>query len=177
MKFRSGDVGFFRGQIMIPVPKHYEEQADKLMHAIANGKQLDIEIKIHREHRSLNANAALWAMLNDMADVLKTTADELYIEELRKYGVSKFMAVLPEDVERISREYRWAVERRSYTLNGVPVKALQVWPGSSTYDTAEFARLFDGVISDAKELGVDFLPAADRDFLLKEWGERHGPSV
>ena len=32
---------------------------------------------------------------------------------------------------------------------------LKVWLGSSTYDTKQFSRLLDGIICDAKELGVN----------------------
>ncbi len=177
MKFRTNEVGFFRDQVTIPVPRGYGEQIEKLQKAVANGKSLNIELKIHRETRSLNANAALWAMLGQMAEVLGSTAEEIYLEELRKYGVSKFIAVLPEDVETISRQYRWVVERKSCSINGVKALCLQVWPGSSQFDTAEFARFLDGVISDAKELGVDFISQADRDLYLRERGGLHGPPV
>lgn len=177
MKFKTKEVGFFRDQITIAVPRGYLQQTEKLKAALDKGKELSLELKAVNKPRSLNANAALWAMLGDMAAVLHTTADEVYIEALRKYGVSKFMAVLPEDVEIISRQYRWAVERRRYKLNGVDVIALQVWIGSSEYDTAQFSRLLDGVISDAKDLGVDFISKADRDLYVSTWGERDGPSI
>lgn len=51
---------------------------------------------------------------------------------------------------------------------------LQVFPGSSTYDSKEFSVLLDGVIQDAKEQGVDFLSEADKALLLEERNNHDG---
>lgn len=160
--------------MMIETPKSAEYSMNSLLFALANDKSLDIEISIHREKRSLNANAAMWAMLGRMAEVLQTTADELYIEELRNYGVSDFIVCVPGNVERISKQFSWTEERGSRFINGVEMTVLQVWLGSSTYNTKQFARLLDGIINDAKEIDVEFISSQERDLLLAEWERTNG---
>ena len=158
------------GALQIPLPKGSETALEKLEDYIAKGKTLTVEIKLKRARRSLDANACMWAMLRDMATVLHTTDKELYLVELQKYGVCDYISCPEEAVDRIKMVYRLVVERGNTWVNGYKMKVLQVFPGSSTYNTKEFSVLLDGVISDAKELGVDYISPADRDLILKEWG-------
>ena len=57
------------------------------------------------------------------------------------------------------------------TINGQKGIQLQCYFGSSTYDTKEFTRLLDGVISEARELGINLISNADRALMLAEWGK------
>ena len=41
------------------------------------GKTYDVEIKLHREKRSKDANAFLWSLLGKMAGILKSTNDDI----------------------------------------------------------------------------------------------------
>ena len=38
------------------------------------------EVKQHREKRSLNANAYAWALIGKIADVVKASKDEVYLQ-------------------------------------------------------------------------------------------------
>lgn len=42
--------------------------------------------------------------------------------------------------------------------------------GSSKYDTKEMARLIDGTVEDAKELGIETLPPEDLERMKAAWG-------
>ena len=132
---------------------------------------LDIEIKKHREKRSLDANAALWKMLSMMADALHTSKDELYIEMLSRYGVFTHIVVKPSVVERVKQEWRTVRELGEVTINGKTGVQLQCYFGSSTYDTKEFSTLLNGVIDEAKALGIDFISSEDKARMLAEWGK------
>lgn len=174
MIFETNVLNNFMNTIQIPYPKNCSEALNKLINSVGLGKTLLVEIKIKRQKRSLTANAALWAMLSDMAAVMHTTDKELYLIELQKYGVSEYIACLPEAVERISRLYRLAIDRGPCYVSGNRMTCLQVFPGSSTYDSKEFSVLLDGVIQDAKEQGVDFLSEADKALLLEERNNHDG---
>ena len=120
-------------------------------------KQYVCEVKEYREKRSLDANSALWKMLSMMADVLNTNKDDLYLEMLSRYGVFTHVVVKPNDVERLKQEWKTVRVLGEVTINGKTGIQLQCYFGSSTYDSKEFATLLDGVISEAKEIGVDFI--------------------
>ena len=148
-------------------------QIHKLEEAVLAGKQLDVEIKIHRKKRSLNANAAMWAMLNDMAVVLNKSAEEVYIDMLRFYGYNHCIPVFPEDLEHTKAKYRLTEPQGQMFCNGYKILVLRVWEGTSNdvYDTKVFSVLLDGIIQEAKELGVQYISKADRDLVLSTYEE------
>ena len=60
---------------------------DELKDAVDKGKRLNVEIKPYRAKRSNDANAMLWLLLQELAIVLNTSKDELYLLMLERYGV------------------------------------------------------------------------------------------
>ena len=173
MKFMTKDLNFTFGLLQIPLPEGHIPALERLTAAQSNGKELQVEILVPRKKRSLTANSALWAMLGDLAIVLKTTAEELYIEALRKYGIYESIAVIPEAMPRLYGLYR-IVEPTGECVYGNKgrMDIYRCWPGSSTYDSREFSHLLDMVIEDAKEHGVDFADEATKALLMEDW--EHG---
>jgi hypothetical protein len=45
--------------------------------------------------------------------------------------------------------------------------------GSHTYNSVEMARLIDGVISEAKELGIETITVSEKDKMLEQWGKAY----
>ena len=144
----------------------------ELQNILTKGKPLQIEIKQHRQKRSLNANAYLWVLLGKMADVLDTIKDELYLEMLDRYGVFTHIVVKPSVVERVKQEWRTVRELGEVTVNGKTGVQLQCYFGSSTYDTKEMSRLIDGVVSECKELGIETATLEELQTLKREWGNK-----
>ncbi len=142
----------------------------ELTDALAKGKLLDVEIKVHRNRRSLNANAYLWVLLSKMAEALKTSKDELYLIMLERYGVFTHVIVKPEAVERVKAEWRTVRELGKGKIGGIEGVQLQCYFGSSTYNTKEMATLIDGVVSECKEIGIETLPEGELQFMKEEWG-------
>nr|DAR01076.1 MAG TPA: NinB protein [Caudoviricetes sp.] len=156
--------------LVIPIPLSEETEINK----IDTEKQYIIEVKQKRKDRSLDANAALWALLGEMAAKLRTSKDELYMEMLSRYGVFTHVVVKPAVVDRVKAEWRTVRVLGEVVINGQTGIQLQCYFGSSTYNTEEFSRLLDGVISDAKELGITLISDADRALMLAEWGQKDG---
>lgn len=132
----------------------------------------ELEIKKKVKKRSNDANAALWEMLTKMAAILKTTKDELYLEVLDRYGVFTHIVVKPNVVERVKAEWKTVRELGEVTINGKTGVQLQCFFGSSTYDSKEFSVLLDGVIQEAKEIGVNFISSEEQARLIREWGKK-----
>lgn len=137
----------------------------------ANEKPYTVEIAPLKKRRSLDANAALWKILSLMAEKLHTTKDELYLEMLDRYGIFTHIVVKPNAVEKFKSEWRTVRDLGEVTINGKTGIQLQCYFGSSTYDSKEFSVLLDGVISEAKELGIDTLSQDETDRMIKEWGK------
>lgn len=156
--------------LVIPLSASMEEDINKF----CPDKTYTVEIKQKRKVRSLNANAALWVLLGEMAAKLRTSKDELYLEMLTRYGVFTHVVVKPNVVDRVKAEWRTLRELGEVTINGQTGIQLQCYFGSSTYNTQEFTRLLDGVISEAREMGITLISDADRALMLAEWGQKDG---
>lgn len=115
-------------------------------------EKLSIEIKPYREKRSLNANAYAWALIGKIADILRASKDEIYLEMLRRYGQSEMISAV-EDVP-IRYFVKYFDEIGTSRLNGKLFKHYRVYKGSHEYDTKEMSILIDGIVSEAKNLGI-----------------------
>ena len=57
------------------------------------------EIKPYRKKRSLDSNAYAWLLINEIANVLRASKDEIYLSMLKSYGQSSVVSVVEEAVE------------------------------------------------------------------------------
>lgn len=115
-------------------------------------EKLSIEIKPYREKRSLNANNYCWKILTEIANVLRASKEEIYLKLLKRYGQSDMFSVLA-DIP-IDKYVKYYEEIGEGTVNGKLFKHYRVYKGSSEYDTREMSIFIDGVVSEAKELGI-----------------------
>jgi hypothetical protein len=142
-----------------------------LKEVVAKGKALAVEIKQYRQKRSLDANAYLWVLLQKIAEAVNSSKDEVYLQMLERYGVFTHIVVKPHMVDKVKQEWRTVRELGEVTVNGKKGIQLQCYFGSSTYDSKEMATLIDGIISEAKELGIEVITESEKNLLLQEWGK------
>ena len=125
------------------------------------------EIKEHKEKRSLNANAYAWSLITKIADALRTSKEECYLEMLKRYGQSEIVSVLSEiNVEGYFKYYEPIA---TATLQGKEFTHYKIYKGSSEYDTREMSILIDGIVSEAKELGIETIPPNEIERLKTMW--------
>ena len=159
-------------KLIVTLPLSTPHQEITKLQALASTDKLkDIKVSPSRVKRSLDANAALWLLLDKLAIKLMTTKEELYSHFLIKYGVSDVVQMLESAKEDfINRAgFRAYQELDKKESKGKTTVYLACYYGSSTYDKKEFARLLDGVIEEAKEQDIDFISKEERDLLIKEW--------
>lgn len=130
------------------------------------------EVKPYRQKRSLNANAYAWVLINEMANRLRTSKDEVYQEMLKRYGQSKVISVLSEiDISRFVKYYE---EIGKGHVEGKEFTHYRCFIGSSEYDSREMAILIDGIVDEAQELGIDTLPTTAVERMKALWqGQNH----
>lgn len=134
----------------------------------------DVEIKQHREKRSLEANNYLWALLDKLADVLHTTKEELYLQKVREVGIYKDFHLTEDEYRtfRVAWEGMgtgWPTEQVDYTPDGERL-VIRAYYGSSRYNKKQMSRLLDSVVEDCKEQGIETLSARELSLLKEEWG-------
>ena len=132
-----------------------------------NFKEGNYEIERKKKKRSTDANALCWKVCTEIANVLRTDKDSIYIDMLKKYGQSDIVSVVSAvDVRGYFKYYdEWGKGH----VNGKEFTHYKVYKGSSEYDTREMSILLDGIISEAKALDIDVISEREKSLLLEEW--------
>jgi len=161
------------GQMELTLALTAKQDISDLKQVIADKKLLAVDIKQHRKKRSLDANSYAWVIITKIADALKTSKDEVYIEMLKRYGQRepKLLSVVADAADMIYRATNnHCTEVGESELNGKLFKHLAILIGSSQYDSKDMATLIDGIISEAKELGIETMTENEKREMLSKWG-------
>lgn len=127
----------------------------------------DVKIDKHREKRSLNANAYLWKLVTEIGNILNKSKEEVYLQMLIDYGQSEMVSILSEiDVKGYFKYYKLA---GTSILNGKEFNHYKIYKGSSEYDTKEMSILLNGVVQEAKNLGIKTKEDYELEKLIEEW--------
>lgn len=138
---------------------------------LSEAKELDIRVKKHREKRSLNANAYLWVLLQKIAEATHTSKEEVYLAMLQRYSRAFTHIIVKEQaVNKMKELYRTCVDLGKVKVGSMEGHQLQVYYGSSTFDTKEMSVLLDGVISECHELGISTTTPDEIARMKQEWG-------
>lgn len=133
-------------------------------------KETKYEVKEYKEKRGLKANAYYWELVNQLANVLRISKEELHFLLLQRYGQSEIVSVLATiDVKPYFKYYAEAGES---VLNGKTFKHYKVYKGSSEMDKKEMSILIDGLVSECKLVDIETKPKAEIDSLLREWDNK-----
>ena len=126
-------------------------------------KKYDVEIKQHREKRSLNANSYCWKLITQIAEALNSDKDSIYLLMLKRYGISDLIPIANKvpvkdyfdyyDVESKNEKYTW----------------YKIYKGSSKYDTKEMSVLLNGIVSECREMGLPTKEDIELERMIKEW--------
>lgn len=131
-------------------------------------QKTDVKFEVTEYHpkRSLSANAYAWALIGKIADALRKSKEEVYLQMLKDYGQSEFVSVLSSiDVKGYFKHYeeygKGHVEGREFTH-------YKVYKGSSEFDSREMAILIDGIIQEARQLGIETITPAEKEQMIRE---------
>lgn len=145
-------------------------KADEVIKWLLNqDREKQFEVKPYRQKRSLNANAYAWTLMNEIANRLRTSKDEVYLEMLKRYGQCEVVSVL-SDID-ISRFVKYYEEIGKGHVEGKEFTHYRCYIGSSEYNSREMAILIDGIISEAEALGIETLPTTAIERMKALWNQ------
>lgn len=128
----------------------------------------DVKISKHREKRTLNSNAYLWKLVSEIGNVLNKSKEEVYLQMLIDYGQSEMVSILSEiEVKGYFKYYKLA---GTSMLNGKLFNHYKIYKGSSEYNTKEMSILLNGVVQEARNLGIKTKEDYEIEKLIEEWG-------
>ena len=141
------------------------------------GLDADIEIKKHREKRSLSSNAYFHVLVDKIRQVLNISMAECKNNLISEYGQ---VQMLPDGNQMIYKtnapeefmKQQETIHTKCVKVieeNGKNVYFYRVYRGSSTYNSEEMARLIQGTVDEAKELGIETLTPEQIKAMNERW--------
>ena len=143
---------------------------------IDQSKDYEVSIKPKKAKRSLDANAYLWTLIGKIAArmcLMKTEVYKEYIKEMDTYEIVPIKEErIPDWVKNWERGHDgWVCIDIGECRNFPGYHNIKCYRGSSTYDSAQMARLIDMVVQDCKEQGIETLPPDELARMKSMWGD------
>lgn len=169
-------VGFTAtGKPIITLELNEKADALKMVDELHNEDKLTIKISKKAKKRSLDANAYCWVMISKLAEKLNISKTEIYRSAIKEIGGNcdtvcvqdKAVKSLCEGWER--NGIGWQTDTFPSKLDGCT--NVVMYYGSSTYDSAQMARLTNLILEECRQQGIDTKSQEEIDSLLSQWGE------
>lgn len=113
------------------------------------------EIKEHKAKRTLTQNAYYWVLVNELANCLRKSKEEVHFDLLKDYSQVALVTLKSNvDIKGYIRYYEF---ERETIINGVKFNIYKVYKGSSEMDKKEFSILLEGLIQEAQQQGIPTL--------------------
>lgn len=113
------------------------------------------EIKEHKEHRTLSQNAYVWKLINEIANKVNKTKEEVYLQMLKDYGQSEVVSMLSSITP--NGYFKYFEPIGTGIVNDKEFTHYKIFKGSSEYTTVEMKYLIDGVIQECENLDIPTL--------------------
>lgn len=139
------------------------------------GFDIAAELSKWTKKRSLDSNAYAWVLMTRIADELTkagstVTKDDVYLDMLKCYGQGGVVKIKDADAEKWKRAWKYTEPHEKLTQENA--QYWRFWVGSSEYDSAEMSVFINGIIDDAKELGIETLPKEELERMMTQWGRK-----
>ena len=159
--------------ISFSTPEDFSAEFDELA-----DKEVSIEIKQARKHRSLDANAYCWMLIDKIAEKTGLRKIDVYRHAIKEIGgVSDTICVMDKAVSRLREG--WEKNGVGWQTDILPSKVagctnVILYYGSSSYDSKQMSSLIDSLIQDAENLGIPTITDEQAQRLLGKWtNEKH----
>ena len=138
-------------------------------------KELTVTVKEYRPKRTLTQNAYFWAVVGEIAAAVgNISKEDVYRDYIKNYGVYEVLPIKNTAVESFVQ--KWGKNGIGWFCEDIGESKLDGYTkiiayfGSSTYTTAEMARIIDAVVLDAEEMGIQTMTASEWALLNNENG-------
>ena len=134
---------------------------------------MTVAVSKYRKRRSLSANAYFWELIGSLSEKLNISKEETYWEYIKHMGIYRSVEVDNKAVDTIIKMWKshglgWIAEK---TDDGEHegFSLINLYYGSSSYNTKQMSRLIDSVVNDCKEQGIETLPPEQLECMKREW--------
>lgn len=127
-----------------------------------------VEVKKFTEKRSLNANSYFHLLVGKIAEAVKLPMSEVKRKMVFDYG-TQLGAFRAEATVPLEAAFTYFQIIRESKGTKRPCVDVIVWKPTHTLDKAEMARLIDGVVEEAKQLGIETRTPNEIADMLNLW--------
>lgn len=131
----------------------------------------EYQIAAYHPKRSLAANNYAWVLITRIAEAMTPpqSKEEVYLKMLKEYGQSEFISVV-SGID-IRGYFKYFEEYGKGHADGREFTHYKIYKGSSEFDAREMNILLEGIIQEAKELGIETITPQEKERMLMEMGE------
>ena len=139
---------------------------------LATCEKLRIEVDKYKEKRSKDANSYAWLLMQKIAEATQSDKWTVYLEMLQRYSREFTHIICKENaVDTFRQLYRTCIDLGEVNINGTKGHQLQVYYGSSTFDTKAMSVFIDGIVSECKELDIDVVTPDELERMKSLWNQ------
>ena len=117
--------------------------------------KLSIEIKKHREKRSLDMNSYYWSLINQLSNKLELGSEELHEKFIKEYSQVMLVPLLPS--QNPQGYFKYYEEFKKTEIEGKEAIYYKVYKPSSEMDSKEMWLLIQGLESECVLQGIEIL--------------------
>lgn len=122
----------------------------------------EVLIRRKRPKRSKNANAYMWTLCEQIAQLIGDRKETIYKQAIREVGVySDVLVATGEPMAELIATWSnngigWFAESfEPEYVSSKKMKRVRLYKGSSTYDSKQMSRLIDYIVEEAQDLGIE----------------------
>ena len=133
-------------------------------------KNKKYEIKEYKEKRSLNSNSYAWKLITELGNVLRKSKEEVYLQMLKDYGQSEIVSMLssigPDGY------FKYYEKFGTGEVRGKQFTHYKIFKGSSEFNSKEMSIFIDGIVQEAKQVGIQTLDELEIQELIRSEYDR-----
>lgn len=125
------------------------------------------QIKEYRQKRTLSQNSYAWVLINELANKMRISKEDMYISLLEDY--SQCLMIPVEKGKKPDGYFKYYKYITTTTINGKEADYYKVFKGSSEFDTEEMSIFLDGIIQECKQVGIQTLDELELENLRRNY--------
>lgn len=159
-------------QLVFGVAKHLQDKAQSVAQntteRLKQGKEVVLAVEQIRKRRSLDANAYFHVLCDKIAEKTQLSMDDVKVNMVVNYGTPKYIVSVPHDA--VISEI-WAYTRYLGEVDGQ--SQYMLYKQTHTLNSSEMARLINGTIQEAQQLGIETLTPNELTQMESKWEGKH----
>ena len=174
-KINALNIDFISGKTLLTLEVNEKDTIKNGYDKLKATEKLSIKISKFREKRSLNANNYAWLLISELAENQGVTKEEIYRHYIKEVGIFRQVEIDEKAVDTLAHSWGlhglgWFTEKVDYAQHDGFV-LINLYYGSSTYNTNQMSRLIDAIVQDCQAVGIDTKTPDEIANLLSLWGE------